>query len=71
MNTKENTKLIVEHLRTGKKWLTRERKEAAMFVGGTLENVEKFKDETVYRVGGEEYIIYSTSDLIHPEDFEV
>ena len=64
-------KLIVEHLRTGKKWLTRERKEAAMFVGQTLKDVEKFKDETVYRVGGEEYIIYSTSDLIHPEDFEV
>ena len=64
-------KLIVEHLRTKKMWLTNERKEAAMFVGETLENVEKFKDETVYRVGGEEYIIYSTSDLIHPEDFEV
>ena len=71
MNTKENAKLIVEHLRTRKKWLTRERKEAAMFVGETLENVEKFKGETAYRVGGEEYVIYSTSDLIHPEDFEV
>ena len=71
MNTKENAKLVVEHLRTGKEWLTRERKEAAMFVGETLENVERYKDGMIYRVGGEEYIIWCTSDLIHPEDFEV
>ena len=70
-NMKDPLKLIIEQLRTGKKWLTREMKEAAMFVGETLENVERYKNETVYLVGGEEYIIYSTSDLTNPEDYDI
>ena len=71
MKTKEDTKLIVEHLRTGKKWVPKERIDAAMFVGETLENVVRYKDGMIYLVGGEEYVIYSTSDLTNPKDFEV
>ena len=39
--------------------------------GETLENVERYKDGMIYIVGGEKYVIWCTSDLIHPEDYEV
>ena len=62
MNTKENTKLVVKHLQTGKIWEPKERKEAALFVGQTLKEVERllklYKDEAmIYCIGGEEYVI--------------
>ena len=50
-----NTRLVVKHLQTGKIWEPNERKEAALFVGETLENVERYKDGMIYLVGGEEY----------------
>ena len=61
MKTK-NTKLVVKHLGTGKIWKPKERKEVALFVGSSLETVERlldlFKDEAmVYHIGGEEYVI--------------
>ena len=62
---KRSSKLVIEHLQTEEKWVTNE-KEAELFVGKTLEDVGDY-----CIVGGEEYIIYSTSDLIHHEDYEV
>ena len=56
------TKLVVKHLQTGKIWEPKERKEAALFVGQTLKEVERlletYKNEAMeYRIGGEDYVI--------------